>query len=177
MTSNDAWEDDVALRAGLLRRAYEGEIIGCAMYREMMSASNHPNSRALQLLYSIERVTADALKPMITRYEIAVAEDASVTEGIELGKRLVGRSWDDMWRETIRLAEDYLDDFNRLSEVLKSEDIALGVQVVEHEEALIAFARREIDGDPDATAPLEDYLRRYPPSAGSINANQESTRN
>jgi hypothetical protein len=66
-----------------------------------------------------------------------------------------------MWAEVIRLADDYLKDFRRLADVLDGDDAAVGRQVVEHEEALIAFADREITNALDALAPLEEYRRRY----------------
>src|SRR5262245_40950089 len=150
--------DDSAQRAALLRRAYEGEIIGCAMYQEMLKTPPEAKTEALKLLYTLERVTADALEPLITQYQVTVNADAATKEGRQLANYLTGRPWHEMWQDTIRLAEDYLTDFHRLIDVL-GDDAAVGRQVVEHEEALIAFAHREMDGAPDSLAPLHDYLQ------------------
>lgn len=152
-----------ALRAALLRRAYEGEVIGCAMYQALMKTAADPNSAALQLLYDLERITADALRPLIRRHQVEVSETAATKEGRRLAQSLAARPWKEMWQETISLAEDYLTDFHRLVDALEDDEAAIGQQVLEHEEALIAFAHREIDGAPDATAPLHDYLQRYTP--------------
>jgi hypothetical protein len=148
-------------RAALLRRAYEGEIIGCAMYDRMVDDPSYPNKEALQLLYVVERMTADALQPLIARYEVAVSEESATHEGHRLAATLAGRPWKEMWSEVIALADDYLSDFRRLADVLEGDEATIGAQVVEHEEALIAFARREIDDDPGALTPLRDYRRRY----------------
>ncbi|WP_396910560.1 hypothetical protein [Mycolicibacterium sp.] len=163
MSSTASTTDEPTLRAELLRRAYEGEIIGCAMYQEMLDDPACVENEALPLLFDIERLTADALKPLITRYGVAVSEDAASTEGRRLAASVARRPWKEMWTEVTRLADAYLDDFRRLADVLDGDDAVIGRQVVEHEEALIAFARREIDGLPDASAPLHDYLRRYTP--------------
>ena len=161
MSTNNADTDTAELRATLLRRAYEGEIIGCAMYDALLNDPSHPEKQALEKLYIIERITADALKPLLVRYQVSFCEDTATTEGRRLAESLQGRPWQEMWTEVTRLADDYLDDFKRLADVLDGEDAAIGRQVVNHEEALIAFARREVDGVPDASAPLDDYLRRY----------------
>lgn len=152
---------DPATRAALLRRAYEGEIIGCAMYEQMIADPSYTNTEALQLLYDIERVTADALKPLVIRYAVPVTEDEAEREGRRIADTLAGQPWKSMWAEVIRLADDYLTDFKRLAAVLDGDDAAVGRQVVQHEEALIEFAHREINNADDALAPLHDYRRRY----------------
>lgn len=148
-------------RAALLRRAFEGEIIGCAMYDRMIGDPAYPKKDALRLLYVVERMTADALEPLIVRHGVTVTEESAASEGRQLADALAGRPWKDMWTEVTRLADDYLTDFRRLATLLEGDDAVIGVQVVEHEEALIAFAQREIADDPDALAPLQDYRRRY----------------
>jgi hypothetical protein len=158
---DDATESGASTRDALLRRAYEGEVIGCAMYDRMIDDASHANKEALQLLYVIERMTADALKPLIDRYEVTVSEDAATREGCQLATALVGRPWKEMWTEVTRLADDYLTDFKRLADMLEGDEATVGRQVVEHEEALIAFARREINDAHDALAPLADYRQRY----------------
>jgi hypothetical protein len=156
-TSGDA----TSVRDALLRRAYEGEIIGCAMYDRMISDPAYPKKDALHLLYVVERITADALEPLIKRYDVAVDDESATREGHQLAATLSGQPWKHMWAEVIRLADDYLKDFRRLADVLDGDDAAVGRQVVEHEEALIAFADREITNALDALAPLEEYRRRY----------------
>lgn len=153
--------EDVDLRNALLRRAYEGEIIGCAMYRGLIARRGKDHRRALELLYDIERLTADALAPLIGHYGVAVSEENATREGQQLGVSLFDQPWKSMWTEVSRLAADYLRDFNRLANALDEPHTAIGRQVVEHEEALIDFARREIADDPDSLAPLYDYLNRY----------------
>lgn len=148
-------------RAALLQRAFEGEIIGCALYDRMIGDPAYPKKDALELLYAIERMTADALEPLIVRYDVAVSEESATREGRQVAEALAGRPWKDMWTEVTRLADDYLTDFRCLADLLDGDEAAVGVQVVEHEEALIAFAHREIADDPDALAPLRDYRRRY----------------
>ena len=81
---------DPATRAALLRRAYEGEIIGCAMYEQMIADPSYTNTEALQLLYDIERVTADALKPLVIRYAVPVTEDEAEREGRRIADTLAG---------------------------------------------------------------------------------------
>lgn len=153
--------DSAELRAKLLRRAYEGETIGCAMYQAMIDERSFTEKDALRRLYVIERVTADALKPLLHRYEVTVDEEAALAEGRRLAAGLQGSPWKQMWIEVTQLADDYLVDFKHLAEVLDGDEAAIGRQVVEHEEALLAFARAEVHDQPHAQAPLTEYLRRY----------------
>jgi hypothetical protein len=74
-TSGDA----TSVRDALLRRAYEGEIIGCAMYDRMISDPAYPKKDALHLLYVVERITADALEPR--RNAVRTAVEAHVGGG------------------------------------------------------------------------------------------------
>ncbi|OMB79430.1 hypothetical protein [Mycolicibacterium conceptionense] len=148
-------------RAALLRRAYEGELIGCAMYQQMVDGRSHSNTEVLQLLYEIERITADALQPLIVRHALTVSEAEAEREGRRIADSLAGKPWKSMWAEVIQLADEYLTDFKRLTAVLEGEEAAVGRQVVEHEEALIEFAHGEIKGSADALAPLWAYHRRY----------------
>ncbi|KUI31713.1 hypothetical protein [Mycobacterium sp. GA-2829] len=170
-SAGDGSQEIAATRAALLRRAYEGEIIGCAMYGEMLDGNAYPETTALRLLYDIERITADALAPLITRYGVPVSDDDAAREGRRLAATLAGRPWKEMWMDVIRLADDYLTDFRLLVDVLDGEEAAVGRQVVAHEEALIAFAHHEIDEAGDALAPLEDYRRRYAVNPPSLSVN------
>lgn len=145
----------------LLRRAYEGEIVGAAMYEELIARRISDHGQALKLLYDIERITANALAPLIEQFGIEVSVDRATEEGHQLGISLTDKPWKSMWTEVIRLADDYLGDFSRLAEILTGPHAAVGRQLVEHEEALLAYAHREIADDPDALAPLHHYLNRY----------------
>ncbi len=115
---------------------------------ELIARHSSDHAEPLQLLYDIERLTADALVPLMQHYQVAVSDDAADQEGRRLGAELVTRPWKSMWNEVIRLADDYLSDFNRLPDVLDEPYAAVGRQVVEHEEALIAFAHLEIADNP-----------------------------
>lgn len=148
-------------RAALLRRAYEGELIGCAMYQQMVNNPAYSNTEALQLLYDIERITADALQPLIVRHALTVSQADAAREGRRIADSLVEKPWKNMWAEVVQLADEYLTDFKRLAAVLEGEEATIGRQVVEHEEALIEFAHCEIKDSADALAPLLNYHRRY----------------
>lgn len=131
------------------------------MYRQLLNDASYPNAEALQLLYDIERITADALKPLVLRYAVPVTEGDAERDGLRIADELAGQPWKAMWSEVIRLADDYLGDFKLLAAVLHGDDAIVGRQVVEHEEALIEFAHREINDSDDALAPLQEYRRRY----------------
>ncbi|MGW5149417.1 hypothetical protein [Rhodococcus koreensis] len=149
-------------RVAIIRKALEGEIIGCAMYREMVDHTSGANKTPLELLYELERVTAEALETVAARYEVAVDRDAATAEGLKLAAELLEQPWETMWSEIIGLADDYLGYFQHLAAALEgTESAAVGRQAVEHEEALIEFARREVGKASDPHAPLLDYLSRY----------------
>ncbi|OUS95069.1 hypothetical protein [Rhodococcus sp. NCIMB 12038] len=149
-------------RDAMIRKALEGEIVGCAMYREMIVHTQGVNKAPLELLFELERVTAAALEPVAARYGVAVDRDAATAEGLQLASELLEQPWETMWSNITGLAEDYLGYFQRLATALEGTDsAAAGRQAVEHEEALIEFARREVGKASDPHGPLLDYLSRY----------------
>jgi len=149
-------------RDAMIRKALEGEITGCAMYRKMVKHTQGANRAPLELLYELERVTAQALETVAARYEVAVDREAATAEGLKLASDLLNRSWETMWASIIELADDYLGHFQRLAAALeRTESAAAGRQAVEHEDAVIEFARREVGKASDSHAPLLDYLARY----------------
>lgn len=151
-----------AVRDALIRRAYEGEITGCALYRTMITGEMLGSHDVLPLLYEVERITAEALEPVVARFDVSVDPDAAAAEGVRLAAEFSDVSWNAMWESIVELADDYLLDFYRLETALEGHEFAaVARQVVEHEEAQIEFARRELRNHPDPTEPLRSYLCRY----------------
>jgi hypothetical protein len=152
-------------RNALLRESFEGEVLGCAMYDAMVASAVGNRKATLQLLHELERVTVEALEPLMSRYGVEADVDAVVGRGRHLADELMVHPWVEMWHEVVRLADKYLGVFTRLAELLDPDDARVGAQVVAHEKALIEFAGREIDGDADSVEPLRQYLQRYTCSA------------
>lgn len=157
----DMDNNEEAERAALLIRSYEGELIGSAMYEKLMHFHTGRQREALELLRDMEQVTAEALSSLIEKYSVIVDPEKSRLQGLALAEKLKDREWKDMWRDVVELADDYLDDFRRLEELLGANDSRIGRQVVEHETTMIEFAKKECADDQDAAQLLREHLHQY----------------
>lgn len=150
-------------RNALLRRAFEGEVTGSSMFAHMGSSTNDDGYRTtLQMLETVERITAAALLPLLERCGVTADQHGAAERGTRLAHDLIGRPWTEVWTEVLPLARAELRHFERMRDLLDESDQGVGTQVVEHESALIDFAEREIAGSTDALQPLRRYLASHP---------------
>ena len=67
-------------------------------------------------------------------------------------------TWPEFLTHIVNRYPRYLDDFNWLESMAPSDDLyALNI-LTEHEVAAIDFAKKELAGDPDSMAVLNQYL-------------------
>jgi hypothetical protein len=144
-----------------LRVAYEEEIAGEGYFTGLAAQFSGRPRDALLLMARMERVTAAALRPLIARHGIAVADAAALfAEGAAEAAAQAGITWEELTR---RMAEDYqvyMAEFDQLRRLAPETDQAPATLAAEHERALIDFGRREAAGDPASLAPLEAFLAR-----------------
>ena len=146
----------------LLLDAYQGELFGNAIFSEMAGRDEWREHRdALELLATIERRTADALRPLVDATGIEVDEDESRRSGRELGA--LGGSWDGFVKALFDALPPFLANFVRLREVAADPHDPALAALVAHEQAISAFAQLELAGFHDvSTALLSRYLESAP---------------
>lgn len=148
-----------AQRETLLRKAFEGEIIGEAMYdRLAVLADNDHRRETARLAAEVERTTADALLPLMTRHGIPFDRHRAWNVGIRYTDESIDKGWHGYFADVLPLAEQALTGMKRLHALSDEQDQIATGRLVAHEEALLEFVRRELEGVPDSTAPLREYL-------------------
>lgn len=148
-----------AERRTLLRAAYEGEIIGEAMYvsLEQLASTDHERNAA-RLLAELEKVTGDVLLPVVNRHGVEFDRDAAWQRGEDFTKGSMDAGWVAYFEKVAPLAEAALADMKRLHEASDEQDRAATSRLVAHEEAFLEFVHREVARSADSLAPLERYL-------------------
>jgi hypothetical protein len=144
-----------------LKVAYEEEISGEAFFAELGRQLGGRAAEVLSLFSEIEHVTAVTVAPLIQRYDIAHRSRADlVTEGKQEAAELKAIGWTDFLMRLVNDYPAYVSEFEALRDGAPPEERTILQLLVEHEVALLDFARLELAGTEDATAPLTAYLAR-----------------
>ncbi|MDH3743281.1 MAG: hypothetical protein OER56_16950 [Hyphomicrobiales bacterium] len=139
---------------------FEEEIMGEAYFLGLTDHFDDPGQRdKLTLLAQVERHAAEAVRPLLHKYDLSPRPDKELKP---LGEAWMERhtSWD--WGELVKdmsvRYQGYVDDFERLENMAPSEDLPALKILTDHEVVAIEFANREIAGDPMSSEPLRRYL-------------------
>lgn len=145
-----------------LRLSYEEEISGEGYFACLAGHFSGRPRDALLMIARMERVTATALRALIVRHGIGTTDQAALMAG---GKAEAaaqeGITWDSLTRS---MAEEYLvymEEFDQLARLAPESDQAPITIAVQHERALIDFARREVAGDPRSLEPIVQFLAQH----------------
>lgn len=136
---------------------YEDEISGEAYFYAL--ADHFAERDKIILLAKTERVAAQAIEPLLEKYGLVPRHESDLkNEGRSYLELHQSYSWQEFMAYIVERYPAYLDEFNALEQMAPSEDLeALGI-LTTHEVAVIDFAEKELDGDPDSLVPLLQYL-------------------
>jgi hypothetical protein len=126
-------------------RAYQGEVLGEALFGKIADTLDDPDRAAkMRVLSKLERRTKEAIAPCLERAGISTDPDP---EMITLAGALSqGIAWDAFLDATQSITEQYIPLYERIGELDPTEQAASEL-LVAHEAALRAFARAELAGD------------------------------
>jgi hypothetical protein len=126
-------------------RAYQGEVLGEALFGRMADAYDDPDHSAkMRVLSTLERRTKEAIAPAMERAGLSTAPDP---EMLSLAEALaVDIPWKDFLGATEAITQQYIPSYERIGELDPSEREASDL-LVAHEAALRAFARAELTGE------------------------------
>ena len=126
-------------------RAYQGEVLGEALFAKIADSLDDPERAAkMRVLSTLERRTKEAIAPSLERAGISTDPDP---EMFTLADALSqGVAWDAFLDATQSITEQYIPLYRRIGELDPSEQPASDL-LVAHEAALRAFARAELAGD------------------------------
>lgn len=144
------------------RVAYEEEIAGETYFARLAEFQSGRARQALELMARMEVVTARAIEPVLARNGIATASiDQLRKEGRVEADLLAGVSATDLFTTMRDTYDSYVAEFQAtMAQAPEADKPAMQV-LIDHEIALIDFARAELQGDADSLRPLQDYLARF----------------
>lgn len=132
--------------------AYEGEVVGEALFRSMALAEHDPLRRShLLVLASLERATAARLETVLARLQVTPADaDGLAARGRASADAVGAVPWTDFLEAVGRGIAPAIDRYLDLRELLEPDLHATMDAVVAHEEALGVFVERSLSsaGDP-----------------------------
>ena len=144
-----------------LKMAYEEEIGGETFFAAMAEAFDGLPAEALRLMARMEAETVRVLTETVQRTGIAIADrDRLRAEGRAEGLDAARRGWPEIVR---MMAEDYgayVEEFDWTFRAAPAADRPRLQFLIDHEIAIIDFAKAWRRGDADCLRPLTDYLDR-----------------
>ena len=140
-----------------LLKYYEEEISGEAYFYAL--ADYFDERDKMILLAKIERVAAQAIEPLLEKYELVPRGESELkNRGRSYLKLHQSYSWSEFMTYVVERYPGYLDDFRTLERIAPTEDLPALNILTDHEIAVIDFAEKELLGDSDSLTPLNRYL-------------------
>lgn len=144
---------------------FEEEIMGEAYFYGLAEKFEEPEQRGkLILLAEVERHAAEAVRPLLAKYDLAPRsdEELSALESESIAEHGAW-SWTELVEYMAKRYPLYMDDFEGLERMAPPEDLPPLKFLTAHETAAIRFAELEVAGRPESDAPLQQYLATQPP--------------
>jgi hypothetical protein len=140
---------------------FEEEVMGEAMFAGLADHFSTSEQREkLSLLSRMERCVIESVRPLVSKYGLRPRGDMELLRsGSQEAARYRNMTWLDFIKKIDLEFPVFLEEFAALARVAPAADLPLLVVFDEHEIATIAFARRELTGDPTSSAPLVEFLR------------------
>lgn len=147
-----------------IRTAYEGEVIGDNLYRRLAARRADLDQKAkLAAIADVERLTHRRLGPIAVRLGITLveAEWRRIAERRE--HELAALTWHALIEGATRDWPPYVERFEALGALAPVGDKAIIQLLIDHEVALLTFARLEHSaiGSPASLPPLNAFLERF----------------
>jgi hypothetical protein len=137
---------------GLLLDAYNGELLGEALFGAFAARESGERAKKLRVLQRIEGTTASQLRPLLKAAGVAVTADdeaAARAPGTQIGES--GIDWDGFVKGLHDALPGYLAAFVRLRSIAPDASDPALVALVNHEQAINAFAELELAGKPECS--------------------------
>jgi hypothetical protein len=136
----------------LLLDAYNGELLGEALFGAFAARESGERAEKLRVLQRIEGTTASQLRPLLNAAGVGVtAEDEASARapGTQIGE--AGIDWDGFVKGLHDALPEYLAAFVRLRSIAPDASDPALVALVNHEQAINAFAELELAGKPECS--------------------------
>lgn len=152
-------------RDELLRRSWEGEVLGEAFFASLTDVLPE-DSAAWATLSRLEGAMAALIAPVAEAHAVHIDADAASASGRELAESLRATSRDDVLRGGLALVDnEFLPMYRRLGEILADSERWLGEELVAHEQALASCFSNMLAGEPRPAQAVEGFLARHATAA------------
>src|SRR5579863_544224 len=140
----------------LLVKAYQGEVSGETLFGRLAQHSAEPeHRRKLDVLRELEARTRRAMVPAMERHALPIEPDPAVEgDAVALADGAATLAWSDLLGAFEPITTQFLAMYRRIGELAPPEDREMAGLLVDHEEALREFARRELSGRGDESLEL-----------------------
>jgi len=146
----------------------EEEISGEVYFARLAEFFCGRERQALLMLASVEAVTAEAIRPLLGRYGLGMADPEKLqAAGLAEADRRQGRTWTQLIEEMATTFPAFVDEFECIERLAPPEDKEFMRILVEHEVAAVSFAKLEARSDPVSLRPLEEFLGRHRSHSGA----------
>ena len=155
-------EKPVADYATYLEECFQGEVYGEALFRSMVGACKSAEAAGkLRVLERLERETKELLRPAVIETGGSGEEDPErIAQGETLGVRLAGLQWLPLMRSFEPPLRRFVESFRRSESLAPPGKEQLVRHVTAHEQALLDFVTRELEGRTgDSLVPVLALLR------------------
>jgi hypothetical protein len=144
----------------ILNGWYLGELGGAALFGQLARLSDTETAPKWSALERVERRVAGRLAEILEARGVAVPHGDRVDERArERVAAIHGRGWPETMRWLRSIAAEALEEMRAEAERLPADLTDIGALVLRHEEALIAFAERELAGDgAHSLQPIDAFL-------------------
>lgn len=138
--------------AELVRKAHEGEVLGEALFAELVDAEpDDDHRRKLRACQLLEAQTRARIEDLAAELAIDLGpSDQAVATGRSAAGSLAAMAWTDRMQAIAGGTAGYRSLYAELRDVASVPDHPVLAELVRHEEALNAFTTAEAAGDPDA---------------------------
>lgn len=139
---------------------FEEEVMGETYFTELSKHFDEEGAAdKLRLLAAVESRAASAVQPLLARHGLVPRGPAELAA---LGASHVVAHCDLTWQGFLTHMATrypaYIDQFEALERMAPAEDLPALEVLTDHEHAAIEFAKRDLAGRPDSTAPLLAYI-------------------
>lgn len=160
--------------ATLVRRAYEGEVLGEALFGALVASwSVAEQRRKLAGAWMLEAQTRDAVARLAADMGVTLGAATDQAEaGRQAAASMAAMPWPDMMGAIAGATANYRSLYAELRDAAPDPEHPVLAELLRHEEALNAFAAAEVAGDPHAFGVLlgaldDDHRARVPATAES----------
>jgi hypothetical protein len=132
-----------------LAEFYQGEVLGEAMFDAMLASARNESERyRIALMLQLETETKARLRPILAAQGLPLQEDPQMRpRGEQFARELENADWGEKMRALARsLSQTWLPRYRVLTATLPPTLRPVGESMVEHEQALLEMARRELGG-------------------------------